>query len=249
MIQCPQRWGRNMYKIPFYIGSIVSWFVPGKTNRQYARGNVNVFFFYMPIARFIKRTYGVRARTIRLVRQVTTGRMTCVVNNRYYVKVFRDVSVKQLNDYKFLLNFIRPHLHVEIPNIFVAKHIPMYVADKLPGTDLRKFGKEQVVKHERKIKSQIFKMIDDMQNIPLKSIPNNERFLTPLQPQRHGPKSYQMSKNSVLAHQDLNASNLLLDDKFNVASVVDWDSLSIIPDADKDRKHFENLWQIYKKKN
>jgi len=25
--------------------------------------------------------------------------------------------------------------------------------------------------------------------------------------------------------------------------------LSIIPDADKDRTHFENLWQIYKKKN
>ena len=224
---------------------IVSWLTPGRNRRRLVRGNINVFFYYIAIARFIKKTYNEKTKTIRFVRQVSTNRMTCVVNNRYYVKVFRDVSVSQLNDYKFLLDFIRPYLDINIPEIFVAKHIPMYTADKLPGKDLRYLNKDTVIKHEAKIKSQILKMINDMQNIPLRLIPNKERFLSGLQSD-HKNKQTQITKNSVLAHLDLNASNFLLDDKFNVISVLDWDSVQIVPDANIDLDNFLNLWSIYK---
>lgn len=238
-----------MYKIPFYIASLVSCFVPGKENRHRVRGNINIFLFRIPISRFIKKNYGERARKIRFVRQVSTNRMTCLVNDRFFVKIFRDVTVMQLNEYKFLLNHIRPYLHVEIPDIFVAKHIPMYVADKLPGTDLREFDKAQIIKHERKIRAGVFQMIDELQAIPLKSIPNNRRFLTPIQVPRHGPRTYTMTKKSVLAHRDLNVGNLLLDSKFNLVSVVDWDSIAIFPDPAADRHNFEHMWDVYKNKH
>lgn len=233
-----------MYKLPFYIGHIVSCFVPGRERRRRVRGKINVFLYRIPIARFIKKTYGVRARTIKFVRQVSMNRMTCVVNDRYYVKIFRDVSVKQLNDYKFLLDWIRPKLNVQIPDIYVAKHIPMYVADRLPGKDMRDFDAKQIIKHENKIKSQVIDTIDAMQHIPVKKIPGYKRFISGLQNKNTNVK---LGAGAVLAHLDLNASNLLLDDKFNVVSIVDWDSLSIVPKSNIDRDSFENLWDIYKK--
>lgn len=235
-----------MYKLPFYIGGFVSWFVPGRYRRRRVRGNINVLLYRIPISIFIKRVYGDKVHKIRFVRQVSMNRMTCVVNNRYFVKIFRDVSVEQLNDYKFLLDFIRPYLKIKIPEIFVAKNIPMYVADKLPGKDLKDFDKDLVIKYERKIKNQVVGMINDMQSIPLKLIPNNERFLFPLQSKRAG-KEIKIGRNAVLAHLDLNVSNLLLDDKFNVVSIVDWDSLSIAQSPNIDKDSFEKLWEIYKK--
>ena len=126
-----------MYKIPFYISGFISYFIPGHYRRRYVRGTINVFFFRVSIAHFVKHIYGVDIKNIRFVRQVSMNRMICVVNDRYYVKIFRDVSVKRLKDYKFLLDFIRPYLKVKIPEIFVHDTIPMYVADKLPGKDMR----------------------------------------------------------------------------------------------------------------
>ena len=96
-----------MYKLPFYIGGIISYFVPGRYRRRSVRGQINVFLFRGIINRFVERVYGVRVNNIRFVRQVSMNRMICVVNDRYYVKIFRDVSVKRLKDYKFLLDFIR----------------------------------------------------------------------------------------------------------------------------------------------
>ena len=235
-----------MYRIPFIIGTLVSLFVPGRKRRRRVRGTINVFLFRIPIAHFIRHTYGTRAKTIKFVRQVSTNRMTCVVNNRYYVKIFRDVSVEQLNNFQFLMDFIRPHLHLNIPKIFVAKHIPMYVADKLPGKDLRDFDPAVILKHQRKIKSAVIKMIDDIQSVPIKSIPDNQRFVRPLQYDKNTPAP-RITAKSVLAHLDLNASNLLLDSKFNVISVIDWDSLSIVPNPNIDRDSFNNLWEKYVK--
>lgn len=234
-----------MYKIPFYLSGFVSYFVPGRYRRRRVRGTINVFLFYIPIARFIRRIYGVKTKKIRFVRQVSMNRITCVVNDRYYVKIFRDVSVKQLNDYKFLLNFIRPHLFVNIPDVFVADYIPMYVADRLPGKDLLDFDKSLIMKNEKKIKTQVFNMIKEMQAIPVKSIPENERFVFTLQQKMHKEK-IKIGRNSVLAHLDLNASNLLMDKDLNVISVVDWDSLSIVSNPQIDKDSFENLWNIFK---
>ena len=235
-----------MYKIPFYLGGFVSDFVPGRYRRRRVRGWINVFFFRVSIARFVKRIYGVRINNIRFVRQVSMNRMICVVNDRYYVKIFRDVTVNRLNDYKFLLDFIRPYLKVKIPEIFVDKKIPMYVADKLPGKDMRDFDKASIIKNEKKIKSQMMDIINAMQSIPVESIPNNERFLFPLQYKKTDKKT-KIGRDSVLAHLDLNASNIRLDSNFNVVSIVDWDSLSIVDNPDIDKNSFEKLWEIHKK--
>jgi len=235
-----------MYKIPFYISGFISYFVPGRYRRRYVRGTINVFFFRVSIAHFVKHIYGVDIKNIRFVRQVSMNRMICVVNDRYYVKIFRDVSVKRLKDYKFLLDFIRPYLKVKIPEIFVHDTIPMYVADKLPGKDMRDFDKTSIIKNETKIKSQVMDVIDAMQSIPVKSIPDNERFLFPLQYKKNNRKN-KIGRDSVLAHLDLNASNIRLDDNFNVVSIVDWDSLSIVDSPDIDKNSFEKLWEIHKK--
>ena len=235
-----------MYKIPFYISGFISYFVPGRYRRRYVRGTINVFFFRVSIAHFVKHIYGVDIKNIRFVRQVSMNRMICVVNDRYYVKIFRDVSVKRLKDYKFLLDFIRPYLKVKIPEIFVHDTIPMYVADKLPGKDMRDFDKTSIIKNETKIKSQVMDVIDAMQSIPVKSIPDNERFLFPLQYKKNNRKN-KIGCDSVLAHLDLNASNIRLDDNFNVVSIVDWDSLSIVDSPDIDKNSFEKLWEIHKK--
>ncbi len=235
-----------MYKIPFYISGFISYFIPGRYRRRYVRGTINVFFFYLAIARFVKHIYGIRVKNIRFVRQVSMNRMICVVNDRYYVKIFRDVTVKQLKDYKFLLDFIRPYLKVKIPEIFVHDTIPLYVADKLPGKDMRDFDKTSIIKNEKKIKSQVLDIINAMQSIPLNAIPDNERFLFPLQYKKTGKKP-KIGRGSVLAHLDLNASNIRLDDNFNVVSIVDWDSLSIVDSPDIDKNSFEKLWEIHKK--
>lgn len=239
--------GGKMYKIPFYISGLISNLFPGQERRRCVRGNINVFLFRGAIVRFIRRVYGVRVKSVRFVRQVSMNRMTCVVNNRYYVKIFRDVSVARLNDYKFLLDFVRLHIDVEIPTIFVANKIPMYVADKLPGENIHAYDKTAVIRHEKKIKSAVVKMIDDLQSIPVKSIPNKERYLMPLQYKSNKQKPT-IQKNSVLAHLDLNISNLMLDKNYNVVGVVDWDSLSIVNDPNLDRDGFERMWNIYKTK-
>ena len=234
-----------MYKLPFYIGGIISYFVPGRYRRRSVRGQINVFLFRGIINRFVERVYGVRVNNIRFVRQVSMNRMICVVNDRYYVKIFRDVSVTRLKYYKFLLDFIRPYLKVKIPEIFVHDKIPMYVADKLPGKDMRDFDKSTIIKHEKKIKSQMIEIINALQSVSVKSIPDSERFLLPLQPKKNSIKP-KIGRNSVLAHLDLNASNIRLDDNFDVVSIVDWDSLSIVDSPNIDKDSFEKLWNIYK---
>ena len=233
-----------MHKIPFFIGTFISYFVPGRKNRRRVGGWINMFFFYIPIRLFIKRTYGVRVKTMRFVRQISMKRMTCVVNDRYFVKVFRFVPVKRLNEYKFLLDFIRPHLPVKIPKIFVAQRIPMYVADKLPGRVMVDFDKQVIMKSEKKIKKKVSEIITALKSIRVDSIPDNERFVYPIQVRRVGKG---IAKNSVLAHCDLNPTNLLLDSNLKIVSIIDWDSMAIVPDVNKDENGFANLWEKYKK--
>lgn len=233
-----------MHKLPFWIGTFVSWFVLGRERRRKVRGAINRFFFYVPIARFIKQTYGVRVRKIRFVRQISMKRMTCVVNDKYYVKVFRFVSIQRLNDYKFLMNFIRSHLPVKIPEIFVSKHIPMYVAEKLPGTDMRDFDKSSLIKNEKQIKQQVLNVIQALRDIDVMTIPDNQRFLTNVQSRTQSYGS--VTKKSVLAHCDLNPSNVRLDKGFNVVSIIDWDSMQIVQNKNTDIDGFDRLWKIFK---
>ena len=230
-----------MYIWPFYVSNLVSCFVPGSARRHRVRGVVNMFLYRLPISIFIKRVYGEKINTIRFVRQATLNRMICVVNDKYYVKVFRNVSVSQLNNYKFLVDFIRPQLKVQIPEITVAKHIPMYVCEKLPGKDMREFDKNLIIKNEKKIKKQVYDIINAIQKISVDAIPGVERFLFSMQPERTVEK---VCKNNhcVLAHFDLNIGNLLLDDKFNIVSVIDWDSLSVAKNPNTDKDIFLKYW-------
>ena len=69
--------------------------------------------------------------------------------------------------------------------------------------------------------------------------------MLPLQPKKNSIKP-KIGRDSVLAHLDLNASNIRLDDNFDVVSIVDWDSLSIVDSPNIDKDSFEKLWNIYK---
>lgn len=236
-----------MYIWPFYISNLISCFVPGRSRRHRVRGLVNTFLYRLPISIFIKRVYGEKVKTIRFVRQATLNRMICVVNDKYFVKVFRNVSVAQLNSYKFLLDFIRPNLKVIIPEIIVAKHIPMYVCEKLPGKDMREFDHAVIIKNKNKIKKQVWDVIDTIQKIPVKSIPGYERFMFSMQPERTIEKECKNGQ-CVLAHFDLNTGNLLLDEKLNVISVIDWDSLSVAKNPNTDKDIFLKYWKKRYKK-
>ena len=234
-----------MFRLPFFIGNFLACFVPGPERRHRVRGWVNVILYYIPIKLFIRRVYGERIKKIRMVRQITLNRMTCVVNDKYYVKVFRNVSVEKLNNYKFLLNIVRPKLKINIPDIYVAKHIAMYVCEKLPGKGIYSFRRSDVLKHEGKIKKQVFDVIKTIQKIPFDSIMNNERFRFSMQPQRTKEKPYHKDV-AVLAHFDLNESNLLFDKDFNVQSIIDWDSLSMAKNPNTDKEIFLKYWNRYK---
>lgn len=234
-----------MHKIPFFIGCFLSCFIPGIQNRRNVRGWINVLFFYFPIKRFVKRVYNEPIKKIRFVRQISMKRMTCVVNDKYFVKIFRFVSVKRLNDYKNLLDAIRPYLNVNIPEIFVDKHIPMYVDERLPGTIMTYLNKKDVIKHERKITTQVHKMVDDLSGIPHKNIPNKELFVVKLQAKKI-PNNVKITKKFGLAHDDLNPGNLLLDKDFNLVGVIDWDSLVFIPDANNNKNLFDKKFLHYK---
>ena len=116
-----------MYKIPFFIGNLIACFVPNNKRRSRVRGWVNVILFRPWVVALVRRTYGIRPKHVRFVRQITLNRMSCVVDDKYYVKVFRNADVNKLHNLKKLLDFIRPHISVEISDIVVHKHIPMYV--------------------------------------------------------------------------------------------------------------------------
>ena len=237
-----------MYKLPFYIGNLMACFFVGYERRRLVRGYVNIFLYYIPILLFIKRTYGERVKKIKLVRQITLNRMTCVINDKYYIKIFRNVSVEKLNNYKFLLNFIRPKLKINIPDIYVAKHIPMYVCKKIPGKSIYKFKKKNIIAHQDKIQKQVFDIIKTIQSIPLNSISHNERFMFSMQPQRNKEKPYKKDV-SVLAHFDLNETNILLNNKYDVISIIDWDTLSIAKNPNTDKEIFLKYFEYYKSGN
>ncbi|MBO4480278.1 MAG: hypothetical protein J5742_01465 [Alphaproteobacteria bacterium] len=235
-----------MSKVPFYIGNFVACFVPNNRRRQRVRGNINIMLYRPHIFSLVRRVYGIKPISIKFIRQITLNRVVCVVNDEYYVKIFRNITVKQLQNYKFLLDFIRPHLNVEIPNITVDNRIPMYVCKKLPGRDINEFDKEFVLKHEDNILKQVFKIISDLQSVPVNSVPNSERFLLSMQPER--TKEKPSIPCPVLAHFDMNETNFLFDDKLNIISVIDWDTIAIAQNPDTDRNIFLKYWSAYKKR-
>ena len=237
-----------MNKLPFYIGNIVSCFVPNNKRRSRVRGWINVMLYRHRIMSFVKTSYGVKPKHVRFVRQITLNRMTCVVDNVYYVKIFRNVTVQQLENFKFLLDFIRPYINVEIPDIIVDKRMPMYVCKKIPGRPISDFDAEFVLKHEKSFLSQVADIIAQLQSVDVKSVPGWERFVFSMQPERTVEKPCD-SEHMVFAHFDLNRTNFLFDDDFNIIGLIDWDTLSVAKNPETDWDIFMKYWNNYKRKH
>ena len=234
-----------MSNIPFYIGNFLACFVPGRKRRSHVRGDINIALYHPRVFMFIRRAYNVKTKTIHFVRQNTLNRVACVVDDEYYVKIFRNVTATQLKNYKFLLDFVRPYISVEIPDIVVDRNMPMYACKKIPGRCIRDFDKKRVLASEDKILANVKKIIREIQSVPLNQIPNIERFSVGLQPERTREKPCENSKY-VLAHFDLNDTNFLFDDDLNICGLIDWDSLSIANNPNTDWDIFMKYWNRYK---
>lgn len=234
---------RNMYRIPFAVGNVLSWFVPGSARRKRFRGKVNVVLFRPYIARFIQRIYGERMRTLRFVRQRTLNRFVAVANDKYYVKILRNVTHQQICDFCELMDIVRKVVKVEMPVCIVDKKFPMYVCEKNSGTLMCSFDREYILANADKIGSQIRDFIKQLQSIDVDSIPNNERFIENIQ-KHHTAELPCSGCKRVLAHLDLNPSNLLVDDDMNIVSIIDWDTLSIANNPNTDWRVFVKQWDI-----
>lgn len=230
-----------MTKIPFYIGTLFACFVPNSHKRHVVRGWVNCILYFPRISLFVKRIYGEFAHNVRFVRQHTPDRCVCIVNDKYYVKIFKKVPVKKLKAFADLTDYVARCLHIEIPLVFVGKISSMYVCEKLKGHSIYDFDKKYVLKHRKKIESQVAKIIDDLQKIDVKKIPNYKNYTSALQ---NSPVEKITSK-SVLGHFDLNETNFLFDDDLNICGIIDWDGLRITNDKDKDMQIFMKYWKRY----
>ena len=234
-----------MHKIPFFIGNTLACLVPGSIRRARFRGKLNLILFRPWIARFIKREYGERLRTLRFVRQRTLNRVVGIVNDKYYVKIFRNVTNQQIRDFVFLMNYIRPYIHVTIPNVVVDKKLPMYACEKNAGREIDSFKKSFVLEHQDFILAQVSDIIKQLQSVNVEKIPNNNRFLTNMQDRRYPELPCKKCKR-VLGHFDMNLTNFLFDDNLKIISAIDWDALSIANNPETDWRIFMRFWNQYR---
>ena len=232
--------------LPFYIGNLIACFVSDSRSRSNVRGSINNFLYAPVVARFIKKIFGDKANTIKFVRQHTPSRFVCVVNNKYFVKVFKHNMKSRLKDFEFLVNYVRDYMDVPIPKVYISKNNHMYVTELLDGFSIYYFDKEYVLKHEEKIINQVDKIISQLQSIDLKKIPNAERFQNPLEKTDKKVQNELITNQSVLAHNDMNVRNFLFDKDLNICGLIDFDALAITNDKSKDMQSFMKYWQQYK---
>ncbi|MBR2285953.1 MAG: phosphotransferase [Alphaproteobacteria bacterium] len=234
-----------MSKIPFYIGNFVTMFVPDGARRARVRGNINRVLYTPRIKRFIRRTYHVRVKTIRFVRQINLNRVCLVVNDKYYVKLFRNITPERVKNYKKLTDFVAKHISVRIPVVHADNKMAMYVTEKIPGRGINDFDAATILKNEPKIKKQVANIIKEIQAIKIESIPHHENYMHSLQPERATePKTD--TPHPVLAHFDLNETNFLFDDDMNIIGIIDWDMCSVAMNPETDMFVFNRFWNRYK---
>ena len=231
-----------MSKIPFYIGNFVTMFVPNGGRRSRVRGNINRILYTPRIKHFIWRTYHERVKSIKFVRQINLNRVCLVVNDKYYIKIFRNITNERVKNYEELMNFIQPRITVQIPKVYAHDTMAMYVSEKIPGRNIEEVDWQDILKNEDKIKRQVKKLISEIQAIKIDSIPHYERYMHSLQPERL-PEPKTDKPHYVLAHFDLNESNFLFDDDVNISGVIDWDMCSITKSPDTDMANFTFFWE------
>ena len=238
-----------MFSLPFYISNFMSWFVKRKSARHRLRGYVNSFLYAPIISRFIKKTFGEKVSYIKFVRQHTPSRFVCVVNDKYFVKIFKKNLGVRLKNFEFLVNYISKFMDVTIPPVYIAKNNHIYVTPKISGISLYDFDKKFVLKHEKQILHQVENIIDELQSIDVSKIPDAERFCVALESTSKQSKIESITSDSVLAHMDLNIRNFLFDKDMNICGLIDFDSLCITNDRTRDMQIFMKYWNRYKENN
>ena len=231
-----------MSKLPFFIGNFLACFVPDSHKRHVLRGWVNCILYAPRISLFLKRIYGHFAYKIKFVRQHSPDRCVGIVNDEYYVKIFKKVPVKKIRAFAMLTGYIAKHLNINIPHIYASEIASIYVCKKLPGHTIYDFDKARVLDNEEKILAQVAKIINDLQSIDIKKIPGYNGFVSALQSDEHE----EITTQSVLGHFDMNETNFLFDDDLNICGLIDWDGLRITNDKNKDMQIFMKYWNRYK---
>lgn len=232
--------------LPFYISNFLSCFIWNKASRHKCRGYVNCFLYTPMMHRFIRKTFGEKVETVKYVRQNTPGRCVCVVNDKYFVKIFKHNMNNRLGNFKFLIDYITPFIKTNIPPVYISKNNHMYVTKKIPGVIIYFFDKDIVLKHENKILAQVDSIISQLQSIDVSKIPNAKHFCVALEATVKGADIESITPNSVLAHRDLNVRNFLFDEDLNICGLIDFDSLCITNNKGLDKQIFMKYWERYK---
>lgn len=227
----------------FYLGNFLACFVPGTENRRKVRSTTVKIFYSSRIKRFIKNAYGEDVKSIQYIRQITLNRVVFLINNKYYVKIFRNVSNQALKDYNYITEYIRPYLSVKIPKIKVDDKWSMYACRKIKGHPIDDFTKDEVLANKNKIQDEVFAILEELQSIDVRNIPGHDRFLDSMQ--RRTIEKPAKKEKEVLAHFDLNEGNLFFDDDLNVTAVIDWDTISIAHNPETDKQIFMKYWNNY----
>ena len=233
-----------MSKVPFYIGNFLAIFVPDGARRARVRGNINATLYAPRIKHFIKRVYGDNVKKIKFVRQINLNRVCCVVDDKYYVKLFRNITPARVKNYQELMDFIQPRISVRMPKVYADDKMSMYVSEKIPGRPIGSFDNATILRNESKIKQQVLDIISEIQNIKLDEIPGVKRFVHGLQPERNTEPPIE-KPHPVLAHFDLNETNLLFDDDMNIIGIIDWDMCSITKNPETDLHVFNFFWNRF----
>jgi hypothetical protein len=229
------------------MGNIIACFVPGTDNRRKVRSWAVLNAARRTIKRFIREAYGEKMDSIVPVRQITLNRVVYLVNDKYYVKVFRNVTNKQLKDFEFLTDYVQRRISVKMPKVVVDKKAPIYSCKRVNGRSIYSFAKEEVLQHEKKLMKQLDAIIAELQSIDVKKIPHYERYMDSMQLRtKEKPAAHE---KMVLAHFDLNESNFLYDGRMNIVAIIDWDTLSIAKNGDTDKTIFMKYWRQYMKRH
>lgn len=235
-----------MITLPFYIANIMAGFVAAQPKRHAMRGRVNAFLYTPTMARLIKKVYSEKTETVKFVRQHTPSRCVCVINDKYFVKIFKKNLGTRLSDFEFLVNYVRKHMDITIPRVYASKNKHMYVTELIDGHSIYDFDPKFVLKHEQKILKNVEKIISDLQAIDIKKIPNNERFCVALESTSKNTPVEEITDDSVLSHGDMNVRNFMFDDDLNICGLIDFDGMKITNDRAKDMQNFMKYWNRYK---
>ena len=112
-------------KLSFLVGMLLSVFVRNTQKRRRLRGSINLFFLRPYIARFMKKAYGIKIKSLTFVRQQSLNRVVGLINGKYYVKIFRNIPVQRIRDFAELMNIVEKHLDITVPHIVADDKISM----------------------------------------------------------------------------------------------------------------------------